>query len=204
MTALEEAGAQYDDQLINVMKGEQKGPDYLAINPSGKVPTLKVGARILTENAAILLYLDARFPDAALLPAGPALLDRAAGWSDLVWCSSTLHPIARQIRAPFHYTVGNIEEVKAKGVEAIQLLLPRLERRFAAGEWWYGPQWSIIDVYLSWVCATASPGFDVPAYPAVAAHTGRVRARPSFQRMLEREGAAMRASGMQLPPGVAR
>ncbi len=203
LVALEESGTKYANQLINVMKGEQKSPAYLAIHPDGKVPALRVGDRVITENAAILLYLHARFPEAGLLPLTENPLDRARAWSDLVWCSSTLHPIARQIRAPFHYTNGNTDDVAAKGRDAIGPIMLRLQDRFSDGSWWYGERWSIIDAYLSWVFAACSTvDFDASAYPAVAAHSERMRSRPSFQRMLDRERAAMEAAGVQLPRGV--
>ncbi|MEM6895982.1 MAG: glutathione S-transferase N-terminal domain-containing protein, partial [Pseudomonadota bacterium] len=56
MTALDMAGVEYDRQLINIFKGEQKTPDYLAINPSGAVPTLLVDGKPIYENASILIY----------------------------------------------------------------------------------------------------------------------------------------------------
>ncbi len=205
MTALEQTGASYEVQAVDIMRGEQKSPDYLAVNPQGKVPALKIGESVLTENVAILLYLADRFPQAGLLPSPPALVDRAKIWSDLVYCSSTLHPLARQIRAPFHYSSKTPEDVLAKGTESIKPVLAMLENRFAAGSWWYGAHWSIIDVYISWVSLTvASTGFDMSSYPAVNEHNARVRLHPSFQRMLSREGAVMEAAGLQLPPGVIR
>jgi len=202
MTALEQAGAAYDARLINVMKGENKTPDYLAINPQGTVPALQVGDRVLTENASLVLYIADRFPDAALFPQSGDLVERARMRSDLIWCSATLHPIARQIRAPRHYTLGDAEAVKAKGSEAITPVLERLEQRLAGGAWWYGERWSIIDVYLSWIYEAVKIGVDVCPYPALAAHNEHLRAWPSFERMRKREAAEMEAVGMTLPPGV--
>ena len=62
----------------------------------------------------------------------------------------------------------------------------------SSATWWYGEQWSIVDVYLYWVFSTAAKGaFNMEDYPALAAHAERVRARPSFQRALARERAAV-------------
>jgi glutathione S-transferase len=95
---LEELGEPYDIHLLSLSKGEQLAPDYLAINPMGKVPALKHGDAVITEAAAICTYLADEFPHARLnIPAGdprrgpylkwlffgpsciePAIIDRAA------------------------------------------------------------------------------------------------------------------------------
>ena len=64
--ALEEAGTQYDIVPINLMKGEQKNPEYLKLNPNGKVPTVVDDGLVMWESIAILLYLAEKFPAAIL------------------------------------------------------------------------------------------------------------------------------------------
>src|SRR5882672_4102047 len=66
--ALHEAGAKFESRPLSFNKHEQRAPNYLAINPEGKVPTLVIDGRPLTEVAAILFYLARRFPEAELLP----------------------------------------------------------------------------------------------------------------------------------------
>lgn len=204
MVALERSGAAYHVRLINLMAGEQRAPDYLAVNPMGKVPALRIGDRVLTENAAILLYLDGAYPEAGLLPHAIDPVEVATARSDLIWCATSLHPLVRQIRAPAHYTLGDQDAVRAKGVEAVAPILARFEARFAAADWWFGPAWSIVDTYIAWAVAGWATAIDLAPYPSVAAHGGRVAAQPAFGAMLAREAALMAEAGMQLPPGMAR
>ena len=68
--ALHEIGAPFESRPISFAKREQHAPDYLAVNPEGKVPTLLIDGRPLTEVAAILYYLAKRFPEAGLWPPG--------------------------------------------------------------------------------------------------------------------------------------
>src|SRR5258708_12279247 len=63
---LEEVGEPYDIHLLNLQKGENREPDYLAINPMGKVPALRHGDTVITELAAICTYLADEFPGAKL------------------------------------------------------------------------------------------------------------------------------------------
>lgn len=188
LNALEEAGLEYETQTVNIFEGEQKTPEYLKIHPSGKVPALSVDGSIITENAAILLYLNALAPDAGLLPKAGSPLEQAKGHADLIWCASTFHPSIRQIRAPMRFTDGDVSGVFAKGLEYTDAALARIEERVSSGRWWYGESWSIIDVYMNWCYTTAaSAGYELDKFPAVQEHSQRVQARPSFERALARE-----------------
>ena len=74
--ALEEAGAPYALQLVSIPKGEQQAPEYLSVNPRGKIPALRTGEGVLTENVAILTYVARSFPQAQLLPEEPIEMAR--------------------------------------------------------------------------------------------------------------------------------
>jgi glutathione S-transferase len=199
LNALEEIGADFEARAVDIFRGEQRAPAYLAVNPKGKVPALQVENQLLTENAAILYYLHSRFHQAGLLPESSAL-PLNAGLEDLVWCSSTLHPLVRQIRMPVRYTLGDPEAVNSKGMEELRPLIEMIAQRIS-GRWWYGNQWSILDVYLYWCYSTAaSAGAQLPA--GLVEHGERVRARPSFQRALDREMAVVEQGRVHLPPGA--
>ena len=93
--ALRELGAPFEPRALSFAKKETRDPAYLVLNPEGKVPTLLVDGRPLTEVAAILFYLAKRFPDALLLPAA----DIEAEAQVISWMSflaSTVHPARRQ------------------------------------------------------------------------------------------------------------
>src|ERR1700687_1185607 len=93
--ALHEVGASFESRPLSFANKEQRRPEYLALNPEGKVPTLLVDGRPLTEVAAILFYLAKRFPDAGLLPEGDIEADaQAISWMSFI--ASTLHPARKR------------------------------------------------------------------------------------------------------------
>src|ERR1700736_6748842 len=87
---LEEIGAPYARQLVNLAQGEHKGGAYLKINPRGKVPALAVDGNVLTENVVILTYLARQFPGALLLPLG--IIKESRCISTMAWFATTVHP----------------------------------------------------------------------------------------------------------------
>ena len=174
---LHEIGVDFESRWISFAAGEQYAPEYLKLNPEGKVPTLLVDGHPLTEVAAILYYLAKRFPAAGLFPEG----DLAAESQIISWMSfiaSTIHP-ARRI-----------------GVERWREVFEIAEKRLARQDWAVG-RYSIADIHLFrlfWrFFTTLHPAAD--AYPGLFAHYERMRARPAVQRVLEIESAV----GYQLP-----
>jgi glutathione S-transferase len=149
----------------------------LALNPEGKVPTLLVDERPLTEVAAILYYLARRFPEAGLFPAGDLKAEaQVISWMSFI--ASTVHP-ARRIG------VGRWKEVF--GIA---------EQRLGRSEWVVGG-YSIADIHLFrlfWRFFNSL--HPAPAdFPGLSAHYERMMARPAVQRVLEIESAV----GYQLP-----
>ncbi len=198
-TAIERAGVDYETYIVRLMDPEGRA-EYLAINPKGKVPALRIGDHILTENAAILLHLSRHFPDARLLPVESNRLGENQGAEDLLWCSATLHPMTRMIRNPARFnTTGDTDGIKALGIEYYQPVLKRLSERFEAGKWWYGAEWSIVDTYLNWNYTTAqNGGLDLSAYPAVQRHNDDTQAEAALARVLSFEVEELRELGISL------
>ena len=89
--ALDEAGVAFEARPISLKKGQQRTPEYLALNSKAKVPLLLIDGRPLTENVAIAHYLAKTFPAAGLLPSAD-LEAEAHGLSLLAWCASGIHP----------------------------------------------------------------------------------------------------------------
>lgn len=196
MTALEEIGLSYEDRCVNIRIAQQKSPEYLTMNPKGKVPTVIVDGTVMTENAAILAFLDGQHPEANLLPRTDNPVFDNRGLIDLVWVSSTIHPIVRQVRMPVKLTSGDPSGVKADGMTKFADECAKLAARIGDG-WWYGDDWSILDTYLYWAYSTAEVGgFGLANYPLLLAHAKRVRARPSFQRVLAKETAMVEREGI--------
>jgi glutathione S-transferase len=185
LCALEEAGLEYELRLVNLAAGEQNSEAYLKVAPLGKVPALMIDGELLTENTAILVYIDALRPEARLLPGDGSPRSRADAIAGLSFCSGTLHPIVRGILNPQRLTTGDTAPVREKSVELANKSFGYAERRIAAKGWWLG-QWSIVDVYLQWAFSVADKGgFDTAPFPTLRALHDRLRERPAFRRMLE-------------------
>lgn len=202
MTALEEIGLDYEICPINLHSGAQKSADYLSVNRKGKVPALLVDGKLMTENAAILHFLDRLHPEAALLPHSDDPVEDNRGLADMIWCASALHPMVRQIRNPARFTQGETDGIKADGKEKFAVECAYMATRFADGAWWYGERWSIVDTYLYWTYSTAGKGNDFPVanYPNLVTHASRVRARPSFQRALAKELQVVASEKIDMNP----
>src|SRR3546814_15701556 len=94
-----------------MMKNEQKSPEYLAVNPKGKVPVLVVDGEPLTENIAILGFLADSSPDSGLLPPITDAFRRAQAFSAIAWLSSSLLPAyEREFRPPNICDVDRFED----------------------------------------------------------------------------------------------
>ncbi|MCK5746787.1 MULTISPECIES: glutathione S-transferase family protein [Hyphomicrobiales] len=200
ISALEEIGTEFDVRWIDISNKKQYDSDYLSLNRKAKVPTLIVDGTPLTENAAILNYLHLAYPDAQILPASSSVFESARYVSDLAWCSGMLHPMVRQIRNPQKWTHGaELEGIRNDGIEKLSKECSFINDRLSKSEWWYGADWSILDVYIYWVYSTAAKGeFSLSEFPALAEHAKKVRARPSFERTLAREIAAIEREGLKV------
>jgi glutathione S-transferase len=97
--------------------------------------------------------------------------------------------MVRQIRNPQRWTVGETDGVRQHGLQQFAHEAEYIARRLNAAPWWYGETWSILDVYLAWLytAAASEDRFPLFQYGALVDHGQRVRARPSFQRALQRE-----------------
>jgi glutathione S-transferase len=144
---------------------------YLALNPEGKVPTLLIDGRPLTEVAAILFYLARRFPEAGLLPFD-AIEDQAEVISWMSFIAATVHPARRQ------------------GVERCKEVFAIAEQRLAGREWAMR-RYSIADIHLFrlfWRFVGSFPA-EVGRFPGLSAHYQRMMARPAVRRTCEIEAA---------------
>jgi glutathione S-transferase len=180
---LHEIGIKFETRWISFEKQEQHAPDYLALNPEGKVPTLLVNGRALTEVAAILYFLAKRFPTANLVPAD----DLEAQAHIISWMSfvaSTIHPARRisGVRAERYLFEGSM----GRWNEVFGIAEKRL-----GGRDWAGGSYSIADIHLFrlyWrFVESAHPAPDT--FPGLSAHYDRMLARPAVRRVLEIESA---------------
>lgn len=188
MIALEEIGCPYELEIVEFMRGAHRSKEYLALNPNGKVPTLVIDGKPLSENLAILSYLNDAYPEARLLPEATDAFARARILSDLSFCASGLHPVVTRLRLPRFFC--DVEPGESRVFEmaetAMRLNFSIIEERLADNRWWYGDRWSILDAYINWVwfrvCGTR---FDVSDFPHFARHGEKILERPSVSRAIE-------------------
>lgn len=191
MTALAAAGCDFEDEMINLVAGEHMHPAYRNQNPRGKIPALLIDGELLTENAAILTWIDTTYPDAKLLPPTQSALENAQQLSDLFWLSSVWHPSVRAMKVPLRWTIGDEGPVRERGRDLINPLVDALEARLGKGKWYYGDVWSIIDVYFYWAYTTGEEGgYDLKSRPNINRHRAQVEALSAFQAARAREEAA--------------
>jgi glutathione S-transferase len=187
LIALEEIGNPYKLELVAFVSGQHKSPEYLALNPKAKVPTLVVDGEPLTENVAILSWLAERFPQAGLLPEFHDDFARARLIADLTYCASGLHPIVTRLRIPHFFcdTAEGSRRVFEMAELAMHPNFDLIERRLGISRWWYGEHWSIVDAYINWVWfRVTGTQFDGSAYPNLRRHDAQMKERPAVQRAL--------------------
>lgn len=194
MVGLEHIGVPFEYRLIRPMVKQQRTPEFLAINPKGKVPVLVIDGEVLTENVAILSYLAKRFPESQLLPRVTEDMAAMRQVADLCFCSATLHPIVTRIRNP-HFFADSEDakmQVRQRAIEAMRPNFELIRERLRIGSWWYGEAWSVMDAYLFWVWfrATVGTGFPVDEYPEIAEFARRMEGREAVRKMLHREAEA--------------
>ena len=175
--ALHEIGAPFEPRPMSFHKQDMRRPEFRAINPAGKVPTLVIDGRPLTEVAACLFYLAKRFPSANLLPAKDIEAEaHAVSWMSFI--ASTLHPARRQ------------------GLEHVNDVWQIAETKLGNRPWAMG-DYSIVDIHLFrlfWRMARSlkpAPG----TLPNLFRHHERMMIRPAVKRTIEIESTI----GYELP-----
>lgn len=187
---LEASGAAYEPMLVKLHKGEQKSPEYTAINPRGQVPVLVDGDEVITQILAICLYLDEKFPQSGFLPAKGAA--RAHALEALAWMNNTAHPTFTHVFMPGKF-IGDEDgqaKVKARAIETFQGVLAELEALVAKkpGEWLSGAHFGPLDAYALTLARWGTFAAIKPAaHPTLWAHVHHVAAHPAVARVMERE-----------------
>jgi glutathione S-transferase len=186
---LEEIGKPYEAEWLKIREGAQYQPDFQAVNPKGKVPTLvRDDGSVLTEFPAIAVWLARANPEKNLLPSDPDGEARALEAMD--FCVATLHMqgFSRIFRpANFAPSEADHEAVKARGREIFEKGLAVLDKALEGREYVAGT-FSVADAALFYVENWANGAAKVPLPKNVAAHYERMKARPAVKRTLEAEG----------------
>lgn len=172
---LEELGVPYVREDYGRQFGNTSTPEYLALNPAGKVPTLVDGAVAIWESHTILRYLAARH-GSALLPTDPAARSEVERWMD--WGLAALNPV---FLAGFRDAKKGEGERGADTAKNLAAELAIVDRRLSAQPWLAGAEMSLADVALGPVLrrCIAFP-FELPPMPHLAAWVGRLGQRRAF------------------------
>jgi glutathione S-transferase len=191
---LEELGAPYKLEALNLKTGENRAPRYLDINPMGKVPAVLAAyegsSSLVTEQAAIAIFLADLFPEAGL---APGLTDPLRGpyLRLLAFYGSCFEPalidlaMKREPAPPSMSPYGDYDT-----------MLATLTRQLRAGPWLLGERFSAADVLWGYSLAWTTAFKLVPELPEVMDYIARLNARPSAQRVaaLDAELAASQAA----------
>jgi glutathione S-transferase len=178
---LEELGVPYETVLLDY-EGAMKTPEYLAINPMGKVPAILHGDQVVTETAAICAYLADAFPQAGLAPAPGR---RGAYYR---WLFFGAGPVEAAIMDKYRKLEPSEEEQRMVGYGTFERTIAALDAAVSASPWLAGDDFSAADVYAgSQIDWPMQFGMLEPT-PALTDYIARLRARPAYQRVSEIDG----------------
>ena len=183
LALLEDLGADFDLNVLNIKASQQLEPAYLAINPMGKVPAVKHGDALITEQVAIFLYLADLYPEAGLAPPiGDPLRGPYLRW--MAFYGSCFEPalIDRALK----------REPAPRGMSPYgdyDTTLKTLTDQLTKGPWLLGDRFTAADV-LWGTALTWTTGFKlVPLLPVIQTYVDRWNARPAVARVKARDAA---------------
>jgi glutathione S-transferase len=168
--ALHETGAPFEARPMSFATKDMQKPEFRAINPNGKVPTLLVDGRVLTEVAGCLFYLARTYPAANLLPVNdPEAEAQVVSWMSFI--ASAIHP------------------ARTAGMERAREIWQIADKRLGANEWAVGGSYSIADIHLFRLYWRIRDALEPKAggFANVEAHYQRVMARPAVKKTIEIE-----------------
>ena len=187
--ALAEAGADYTAERIDFKTNQQQSPEYLAINPKGRVPALVTDRGVLTENVAMLAYIAQTFPKAKLAP-----VDDPYAFAEVQainsYLSSTVHVAHSHKGRGYRWATeeSSFADMKKTLPKSMGAVFALLEQKMLKGPWMMGESYTICDPYLftltGWL---EGDGVDISTLPKVADHFKRMKDRPAVQKALAEE-----------------
>lgn len=189
---LEELGVAFELVLVDRSRHAQRSPEYLRLNPNGKIPVLVDGDLVLYETAAIALHLADRHPQAGLVPP-LGTPDRSRLYKWLMWLTNTLQA---ELMLYFYAerwadTPDAQAQLKAHAEARVATMVDQLDAELArhGGPWFLGEGFSLLDPYVLMLCRWTR-GMARPArtLPHLAPYLQRVLARPAVQRAYATEG----------------
>ena len=176
LVLLEELGADYELHVLDLKQGDQRRPEYLRVNPMGKVPAILHEGALVTEQGAVYAYLADLYPEAGITPAiGDPLRGPYLRW--LFYYGSSFEPalidksMKREPAPPASSPYGDYDT-----------MLKTLTDQLAAGPWLLGERFTAADVLWGTALRWTTMFKLVPETPAVAGYIARVASRPAAAR----------------------
>lgn len=191
--ALIEAGAPYEAVRMSFASADQKQPDYLALNPKGRVPALLTEHGVLTETPALLAYIAQRYPAAQLAPLDDAYAFARVQAFNSYLCSTVHVAHAHRMRGSRWVDASDqaaITAMQKKAPRAVSECFALIERHMFTGPWVMGAHYSVCDAYLYTLAQWwEADGVDPQQLPRLREHRERMAARPAVRRALAEEFA---------------
>ncbi|MBV9685663.1 MAG: glutathione S-transferase [Alphaproteobacteria bacterium] len=195
LTLLEEIGAPYELHVLKMKTGEQRRPEYLVINPMGKVPALRHGDALITEQVAIFLYLADLFPGARLAPPiGDPLRGPYLRW--MVFYAACFEPAVID-RA----TERDPAPLPMSPYGVYDTMLKTLTDQLAKGPYLLGEGFTAADVLWGGALTWTTMFKLVPELPVITGYIGRFNARPAVTRAKAKDAELAAAHEAAAPTG---
>lgn len=183
--ALEYAGADYEPVRLDFKAQQQRSPEYLKVNPKGRVPALETDRGVLTETPALLQYVAQAYPQAKLAPLDDTFLLAKMNEINSYLCS-TVHPYHAHKGRGARWTDDPAaqEALKKKVPQNMADAFTLLEEHMVKGPWVLGERFSTSDLYLFTIARwLPGHGIDVKAYPKIADLVQRLQSQPQVQKV---------------------
>jgi glutathione S-transferase len=191
LIALEDAGAEYELARLSFAKAEQRSPDFLKINPKGRVPALATDRGALTETPAILAYIAQTHPEKRLAPLDdPFAFAQVQAFAAYLCATVHVAHAHRPRGSRWADEPASIEDMKRKTPANMRDCFGLIQSDLFRGPWAMGESYSVIDAYLFAVSGwLGSHDIDIAEFPVIADHHRRVAERPSVQRAIAADAA---------------
>ena len=187
--ALREAQAEFELELVDFARSEQRSATYLRVNPKGRVPALVTDRGVLTETPAILVYVAQSFPQAELAPLADAYeLARLQSFNS--YLCATVHVAHAHIRRGERWAddPSAIAEMRRKAPEVMAACFQMIEDEFFAGPWVMGDTYTVADPYLFTITRWLPVhDIDSASYPKIHEHAARMLERSAVRAAIAAE-----------------
>ncbi|KJC58560.1 glutathione S-transferase [Bradyrhizobium sp. LTSPM299] len=189
--ALAEAGAPYTTERLDFKTNQQNSPEYLKINPKGRVPALVTDRGVLTETPAVLAYIAQTFPQAKLAPLDDAFEFAKVQAFNSYLCS-TVHVNHAHKGRGYRWAAdeSSFADMKTMIPKTMAASFGLIERDMLKGPWVMGESYTVCDAYLYTLTLWLDgDGVDLATLPKVKAHRAAMESRPAVQKVLAEQKA---------------